>query len=99
MFPISSAICINGRTCHPYISRSKTSATGVGLKTTLSPRAMVSVAVSFESERRACPPDALVATDFTFFPGVEGSLQLRRDWLRDIYVGERYQGRGDLGLR
>jgi hypothetical protein len=35
----------------------------------------------------------LWATYFTFFPGVEGSLQLRRDWLRDIYVGERYQGR------
>lgn len=57
-------------------------------------RAMVSVAVSFESENAQLgPPDVLWATYFTFFPGVEGSLQLRRDWLRDIYVGERYQGR------
>ena len=57
-------------------------------------RAMVSVAVSFESENAQLgPPDMVWATYFTFFPGVEGSLQLRRDWLRDIYVGERYQGR------
>jgi hypothetical protein len=56
--------------------------------------AMVSVAVSFESKNAQLrPPGGLWATYFTFFPGVEGSLQLRRDWLRDSYVGERYQGK------
>jgi hypothetical protein len=56
--------------------------------------AMVSVAVSFESRTdRLGQPGMVWATYVTFFPGVEGSLQLRRDWLRDIYVGERYQGK------
>jgi hypothetical protein len=56
--------------------------------------AMVSVAVSFESRSEQLGPPGMVwATYVTFFPGVEGSLQLRRDWLRDSYVGERYQGK------
>jgi len=56
--------------------------------------AMVSVGVSFESENAQLGPAGMVwATYFTFFPGVEGSLQLRRDWLRDSYVGDRYQGK------
>jgi hypothetical protein len=56
--------------------------------------AMVSVAVSFESQSVQLGPRGTVyATYVTFFPGVEGSLQLRRDWLRDMYVGERYQGK------
>jgi hypothetical protein len=56
--------------------------------------AMVSVAVTFESRSEQLGRPGMVwATYVTFFPGVEGSLQRRRDWLRDIYVGERYQGR------
>jgi hypothetical protein len=56
--------------------------------------AMVSVAASFESRSEQLgPPGTVWATYVTFFPGVEGSLQLRRDWLRDMYVGERYQGK------
>jgi hypothetical protein len=56
-------------------------------------RAMVSVAVSFESQSHLLGPPGIVwATYVTFFPGVPDSLQRRRDWLRDMYVGERYQG-------
>jgi hypothetical protein len=59
----------------------------------LSSKAMVSVAVSFESRSAQLgPPGMVYATYVTFFPGIKGSLQLRRDWLRDRYVGEWYQG-------
>jgi hypothetical protein len=57
-------------------------------------KAMVSVAVSFESRSRLLGPRGMVfATYVTFFPGVKGSLQRRRDWLRDAYVAGRYEGK------